>query len=352
MLAVHPESVAATRLRAMQYEPALRARGFEVALWSLFSERDLPRWYGQSQVTRAFVLLASLRRLWGAVRAIRAADIVLVQREALPLGPPLLELYAGRRGPLVWDVDDAVWAEYVSPTAGKVPRWLRASGNKFERVCAAATEVWAGSEVLAKWCRRHNEAVQVVPTVVEVPPEPLGSAARTVAWIGSHSTGPFLESVLSALRDVAPPPEVVVVGARPREIPEGLIVHVLPWSPAAEREALARARVGLYPIDRSHPLAEGKCGLKAILYMAHGVPPVVTPTTTNGRVVREGREGLHADSPAEWTAAVQGLLDDDDLWARLREAGRERALADFSLQAWAPRVAERAWSMISSSNSN
>lgn len=344
---MHPISVAATRLRTAQYEPAFRAHGFDVALWTLFAEPDLSRWYGRSQIARALVLAFSLRRVWSAIRAIRSADLVIVQREALPLGLPLLESYAARRAKLVWDVDDAVWVDYVSPTAGKVPRWLRTSGHKFERLCAAADEVWAGSEVLAAWCRQHNDRVRVVPTVVEVPASVDEAVrGRVVAWIGSHSTGPFLEEILPALAAVEPPPQVLVVGAAISHVPEGLPVRSLPWSPETEQWALSQARVGLYPIDERHPLAQGKCGLKAILYMAHGIPPVVTPTTTNARVVRDGREGLHADNAEEWTAAVQRLLDDDDLWTHCREAARERALREYSLQSWRPIVADRAWSLV------
>jgi glycosyltransferase involved in cell wall biosynthesis len=97
--------------------------------------------------------------------------------------------------------------------------------------------------------------------------------------------------------------------------------------------------VGLYPIDTAHPLAHGKCGLKAVLYMAQGVPPVVTPTASNADIVRDGVDGLFADTPADWTAAVGKLLDDPELWERLSVASHARALADFSVTHWAPWVA-------------
>src|SRR5205807_10229251 len=96
-----------------------------------------------------------------------------------------------------------------------------------------------------------------------------------------------------------------------------------------------------YPIDREHPLAEGKCGLKAILYMSRGIPPVVTPTTTNRQVVREGVDGLHAESEDEWACAIQQLLDDEQLWERLSESAHRRASDQFSLAVWAPRIASR-----------
>ena len=341
VLAVHPQSVAATRLRAMQYRDALSAVGLRMELWSFLREQDLTAWYGNSQVRRVLVVLRALLRLPTAVGTILRASVVIVQREALPLGPPVIELLAAQLRPMVWDVDDAVWESYVSPTAGQVPRWLRATADKSRRICAAADQVWAGSEVLASWCLRHNDAVAVVPTVVAVPaalPTPPGD--RVVGWVGSHSTGEFVSRIMPALADISPAPRTLIVGAEPQR-PPGLDVVVQRWSPTAERDLLAATRVGVYPVDPGHPLAEGKCGLKAILFMAHGIPCVVTPTTTNARVVREGVDGLHARTSAEWTAAVQKLLDDHDLWTRCREAGHARAQADYSLDAWSPWVCAR-----------
>jgi glycosyltransferase involved in cell wall biosynthesis len=341
VLAVHPPSVAATRLRAVQYSDALAEGELNLNLWSFLREQDLGDWFGPSQLRRALVTFRALLRLPLIARHIRRAAVVIVQREVLPLGPPVIEMLAARWRPLVWDVDDAVWQSYVSPTAGRVPRWLRATGDKYRRICERADEVWAGSEVLATWCRRHSESVHVIPTVVPVPPAlPDLAPARTVGWVGSHSTGEFVEAILPALVDVTPPPQVLVVGARP-ETPPGLDVVIEPWSHETEAHVLSAARVGIYPIDPDHPLAEGKCGLKAILFMSHGIPCVVTPTTTNAVVVRNGVDGLHARTPAEWTTAVQTLFDDDDLWQRCREAAHARARDSYSLEVWAPRVADR-----------
>jgi hypothetical protein len=336
----------------LQYREALAADGIGVELWSFFRERDLAHWYGRSQLRRALVALKGLWRIPGALRLIRRATVVLVQREAMPLGPPLLERLAARTRSLVWDVDDAVWQPYISPTAGRVPQWLRATGHKYQRTCRMADEVWAGSEVLAEWCRHQNDTVRVIPTVVAVPeqrPEP--RTGRTAVWIGSHSTGPFLANILPALAAIDVPPEVLVVGAQIAAL-DGLDVRVREWSLAAEEATLSLARIGLYPIDRTHPLAEGKCALKAILYMSRGIPPVLTPTVTNARIVRNGIEGLHADDAAEWTTAVQRLLDDKNLWEELSRAAHRRALEDFSLQRWGPMVSGHVRSLVDAQKSS
>jgi glycosyltransferase involved in cell wall biosynthesis len=341
VLAVHPAQVAATRLRAAQYAEPLTAYGIDLKVWSFLREEDLADWFGHSQFRRATTVLKALLRLPRLLEVIRGCRAVVVQREALPLGPPVVEWLASRRRRLIWDVDDAVWESFESPTAGRVPQWIRATGRKYHRICRRADEVWAGSEVLAAWCRTLNAETFVIPTVVDVPnKEPSPRAERVVGWIGSHSTTPFVEAVLPAISKIEPAPEVVVVGGRPQP-PPNVNLRVLEWSPAIETETLDRTRVGLYPIDRSHPLADGKCGLKAILYMAHGVPCVVTPTMTNAAIVRSEVDGLYAETLTEWTAAVERLLDDDALWRKMSDAAYRRARDEYSLQIWAPRMATR-----------
>lgn len=341
-LAVHPATVAATRLRVSAYHAHCADKGIRLRLWSLFQPDDLRVWYGPSHRARAGVLLRALPRLRQARSLIRAADTVIVQREALPFASAVLERYAVRRGVrLVWDVDDAVWQRFESPTSGRVGRLARGRGGKYRWLRRHATEIWAGSAVLAQWCAQGGRPVTVVPTVVAVPDErPARPRTRVAGWIGSHSTGPFLETVLPAIAAVRPRCALTVVGAAVRG-PEGLEMDACPWSPAAEERALGAMRVGLYPVDVDHPLAEGKCGLKAILYMSRGIPPVVTPTTPNAHIVRHGREGLHARTHAEWTAAVQTLLDDPELWERLSQAAYARVRDQYSLQVWGERIADR-----------
>lgn len=335
VLTVHPASVAATRLRALQYAERVVEDGVELLHWSFLGEGALRCWFGRRQLGRLLAVVACLPRLVGAVACIVRSDVVVVQREALPFGPPVLEAVACALRPVVWDVDDAIWTAFASPTAGRVPRWVRATGDKYRWVCRHADEVWAGSEVLAAWCREGNPATHVLPTVVDVPADlPSRPGGRTVTWVGSHSTGPFLEQVAPALTAISPPVDLRVVGASPAIA--GLPATVRPWSLEEEAAALRDARVGVYPIDTRHPLADGKCGLKAILYMSQGIPSVATPTPTNVAVLRDGVEGLHAHDAAGWTNAVTRLLDDDDLYEEIRRAAHARALSEYSVARWAP----------------
>jgi len=56
-------------------------------------------------------------------------------------------------------------------------------------------------------------------------------------------------------------------------------------------------------------------------------------------IVEHGVNGFLASSDAEWAEALQTLLHDANLRARMGEAGRRKVERDYSLQVWGPRVA-------------
>jgi glycosyltransferase involved in cell wall biosynthesis len=344
VLSVYPEDQAGTRLRAHQLQPWWEDAGFEVSYWSFLGLADSRRWFsGAGRVQRLAVLARSILRLSALPGRLRRADVVLVLREALPIASAVVERAAARRAPVVWDVDDALWVEYPRLFARWLPRRLRRTPEKYAEIARLSSDVWAGSDTLAEWCRDHARKVVVAPTAVAVPEQIAGrqSRRRLAGWVGSASTAPFLETALAALAEMADPPEVACVGAVELTGPRPPRVRCSAWTLDEEERVLAQARVGLYPIDAGHPLAEGKAGLKAVLYMAHGLPCVVTPTAAVRRIVRDGIDGLHATTPAEWRGGVSRLLSDDELWDRLSTAGRERVRAEFSPEVWGRRLAER-----------
>src|SRR5919204_435614 len=108
-LASYPIEAAATRYRVAQFIAPLRERGIEVTLRPLLDGRAFASLYQRAALPRNALALAAagVRRLEDVWRA-RRFDAVLVQREALMLGPPLIEWLAtrGARRPLVLDLDD------------------------------------------------------------------------------------------------------------------------------------------------------------------------------------------------------------------------------------------------------
>ena len=84
--------------------------------------------------------------------------------------------------------------------------------------------------------------------------------------------------------------------------------------------------------------SRGKCGLKALQYMALGVPTVCSPVGVNSEIIRDGENGLLASTDDEWVEKLSGLLRSAGERARLGRAGRETVEARYSATVQAPRV--------------
>lgn len=87
------------------------------------------------------------------------------------------------------------------------------------------------------------------------------------------------------------------------------------------------------------PWERGKCGYKLIQYMACGVPVIASPIGVNQEIVAHGVNGFLAGSPDEWKHALATLMADPGLRTRMGAAGRCKAEAEYSLQAWGAKVA-------------
>jgi len=233
----------------------------------------------------------------------------------------------------VLDVDDAIWLY---------------GGEAFARRLAGLCDVVAcGNAFLAEWFARSHPRVELLPTAVDtarfVPAPALAAEdAPVIGWSGSASTLPYLHAIEQPLGEVLrrnPRATLRVVCDRPPDLPSlrGRVAFVR-WSPEVEVRSIQDMTVGLMPLDDS-VAARGKCSLKMLLYMACGVPVVVSPIGANRDVLSRGEVGFGALSADDWVDALDLILRAPE---RAREIGaRGRAVVEehFSVQALAPRLA-------------
>ena len=347
-LASYPVEAAATRYRLQQFVGPLRERGIELEVRPFLDSRLFANFYRREHLPRtaAGLVRASLRRL-GDLLAARRADVLLVQREAMMFGPPVVEWLAMRAGrcPLVLDLDDATYVSYTSPTYGRLGSALKWFGKTDDLIRWAAV-VTCGNRFIAEYVEGRGRRAAVIPTVVDTDLfRPGGGGARrgapVLGWVGTHSSFQYLESILPVLGELAREHrfrlKVVGSGRERVEVP-GVEVETLRWELGREVEDFRSLDVGLYPLVPSE-WAAGKSGFKAIQYMAVGVPFVVTPVGATAETGVAGRTHLEATTPGEWRAALGRLLADEGLRREMGAAGRAHAVAHFGVPAQADKLA-------------
>lgn len=278
---------------------------------------------------------------WQRARLFRRArnyDAVLVQKRLLSRTELFLLRSHARR--LFYDVDDAVMyrgsGEGDRRRAGRFAAMVRAAdlticGNTY--LLEHALDAGAGTAVL-------------IPTAIDsevFSPAPQHDSAEavTIGWTGSRSTNAYLGSLFPVLRELRGNVRLKFLSDSCDDLPleelSGLPWEYVPWSKEVEVREAASFDIGLMPLP-DDPWTRGKCGFKALQYMALGRTAVVSPVGVNAEIVTHGETGFHCRTPDEWKTVLQTLIDDASLRKQQGAAGRHRIEADYALNVVGPRL--------------
>ena len=345
-----PEEGAGCRFRIAQFIPYLRSVNIDVTLRSLFTAEFFNLVYQQGhyvQKASGFAKLA-LKHL-ASLRDLGQFDVLYLYREMLPIGPALVErLLAMRaRPPVIFDFDDAIFLPSVSDANRSIAA-LKQPG-KVATIIRHSNRVIAGNEYLAAYARRFSDAVIVIPTVVDttrfVPSARVMSnngsnRPPVVGWIGSPTTAQYVRRLAPVLESIGRRHQFTlrVSGIAEPIAVSGITVEQPAWTLQREVELFNSCDVGVYPLVDDE-WARGKCGFKAIEFMACGVPVVASAVGVNRDIIEDGVNGFLAANDAEWTDRLGRLLSDGDLRRRMGAAGRATIQARYSLHAHAPTLA-------------
>jgi glycosyltransferase involved in cell wall biosynthesis len=333
------------RVRTWVPSAELGRYGVEMRYAPLLSAAEDHRFHSGGVATRARTLLAARSRLARLLEARADWDVALVQRQ-VDLMPSLrLERLAAQGKRVVLDVDDAIWHDGSAAAGGHPLARLKGTRRKVRWLARRAEKVIAGNERLAEWLSAYSRDVVVIPSLVDhrlVPPRVHNPRERVVlGWLGSPSTARSLNAVAGALTRTAgslrTTIELRVVGGRAPAV-SGIDVRQHPWSPQSERAFLEEVDIGLMPLP-DNEWTRGKCAYKALQYMAAGIPVVADEVGMSARVIGHGQGGLIAHGVDDWVEHLVALATDPALRTRLGDAGRQRVERDFSVEAWAPRLA-------------
>jgi len=239
------------------------------------------------------------------------------------------------KGPRVLDVDDAIWVH---------PR-----GHFAERLARLCDHVICGNQFLAEQFSCWNKSVSVLPTAVDSQFFCPGSGENgqgriIIGWSGLHTGLPYLYRIEAAFSEVLRrhPQAIfrIVCDRRPefRCLPPEQL-EFIPWTPENQVRTIQEMTIGIMPLDDSE-LARGKCSYKMLLYMACGLPVVVSPLEMNAEVLSKGSVGFGAVSDRQWVSSLNELISNPDLRLRMGQAGREVILQNYSIDVLAPKLAD------------
>jgi len=333
------------RFRIEQWAGFLRGSGVELHASTLLTHDQQRLLYSAaSAAKKAAMLTGCIGRRLRDLAIAKRFDAVWLHRAALPVGPAMLERWLAKtRVPLIFEFDDAIYLTHTSE-ANRAFKALKFS-QKTAEICALSSHIVVGNGYLADYACQFNRQVTVIPTTIDTDAyQPRSdypdSSPVTIGWSGSGTTVAHLRTLDAAVQRLARQAEVRLnVMGTPSYDLEGVDTFATPWTPERELPELAKFDVGVMPLP-DEEWARGKCALKALQYMALGIPTVSSPVGVNSEIIRDGENGLLASTEDEWVEKLTMLVRDRDLRERLGRAGRRTVEEAYSAEVQAPRVLE------------
>lgn len=318
------------RFRFEQYFPALVEQRANYQVRSFLSDKYWRIFYSKgNHLLKLWCIISGFASRVAMLFTVPSYDFVFIHREATPIGAPIFEWIMAKvlRKRMIYDFDDAIWLtdKKHESSIEKALRWR----SKVASICKWSYKVSAGNAYLAEYAKNFNKNVVINPTTIDT--ENVHKAAArsrstdriVIGWTGSHSTLKYLkeiENVLSNIERNFPSVFFSVIADRAPDLNLKRL-EFKPWSLETEVADLIQFDIGIMPLPDDE-WAKGKCGFKALQYMAVEIPTVASPVGVNTSIINHGINGFLAANSAEWEKSLAMLIESESLRKQLGREGQ------------------------------
>jgi L-malate glycosyltransferase len=334
----YPENVAPSqRLKFEQYFVHFREAGYLVDVSPFISEQFFSIIYKKGFFfEKLFHTIAGYVKRVKDLFRLRHYDIVYVHLWSTPFGPPLFEWIIRKLSKrIVYDIDDLVYLKNVKSKAHQIVTFVRGR-RKPIYLMKSADYVITCTPYLDEFVRRYNQNTVDISSTVDTCERyqvaiDYFNAVPTIGWSGSLSTSKYFYLLEDVLRELSRKYlfKILVIGDNAVRI-DGLNIEAILWDEKTEVKNLQRIDIGLYPLPNEEWVF-GKSGLKAIQYMALGIPTVATAIGANFRVIENGVSGFLVSSKEQWVYALSQLIENPQLRKSIGTAARKKVEENFSI---------------------
>jgi glycosyltransferase involved in cell wall biosynthesis len=335
----YPENVAPSqRLKFEQYYSYFQKEGFEIQVRPFIRYGFWKIIYAKGFFLKKiyYSIRGYLGRLKDLITAMKS-DVVYIHLWATPFGLPFFEyLFRICSKKIIYDIDDLVYLKNVKSKSHRVVDFIKGR-NKPLFLMKNADHVITCTPYLDEFVRRFNKNTTDISSTVDVNKyQPCNVYTNNkklrIGWSGSLTTSRFLLVIADVLRIIVEKYNVeLVIMGDPNFSIEGVAITSLPWTEKDEMKTLQSFDIGIYPLPEEE-WVYGKSGLKAIQYMALGIPTIATAIGANFRVIENGISGFLVRTEQEWVEILSKLIEDAELRRRIGIDGRKRVEELFSVQ--------------------
>ena len=337
----YPQGVAPSqRLKYEQYFEAFMQDGWFISVKPFISAKFWKIIYQPGNILQKswHTLLGYLDRFLLLFK-IRNYEVVYLHLWGTPFGPPVYEFLVRKLAKrLIYDIDDLVYLKNTESKAHPLVTWIKGR-QKPIYLMKHADHVITCTPYLDEFVKKYNQHTTDISSTVDtrsryqVVNQYNNKNALTIGWSGSLSTSKYfylLENVFKKLRQ-SHQFKILVMGD-PNVSIDGMEIESIAWQADYEIEKLQEFDIGVYPLP-DEEWVYGKSGLKAIQYMALGIPTVATAIGANFRVIEDGKSGFLVKTEQDWFEKLSLLIESPELRRTIGSNAREKVEQQYSIDA-------------------
>jgi len=325
------------RFKYEQYINYLKKKGYQINVSSFFSNST----YFILQ-KKGFYLIKIFSIIFGYFKrtlelfTLKQYNGVYIHLSVVPFTNVVFEkLFIKFSNKIIYDIDDLVFLLKTSQV-NWIASYLKSS-EKFFFLMKKANYVVTCTPHLHEIAKKHNSKTIDISSTINTEQYFIKNfninKKIIIGWSGSFSTGPYLKLIENALKKVLSKnnAKLLVIGAKEKYIKD-LDYELLPWTPDNEVKDLQKIDIGLYPLPNEE-WVYGKSGLKALQFMALGIPVVASAIGTNFRVVDHEINGYLAKDENDWINYIEILCKNHEKRKEMGILAREKVVKEFSVNA-------------------
>jgi L-malate glycosyltransferase len=322
----YPENVAPSqRLKFEQYYPYFKEAGFELKISPFIDHAFWNIIYTKGNLIKK--IFSTLRGYLRRIKDLFIApgyDIVYIHLWATPFGPPVFEwLFRRFSKEIIYDIDDLVYLKSVKSKSHSIVNFIKGRSKPLF-LMKHSDHVITCTPYLDQFVKKINSNTTDISSTINTslykPKTDYSIKDQIiVGWSGSHSTSKYLHLLDDVFINLAKKYnfKLVVMGDPSFNI-NGVNVEAIQWKEEYEVEVIKNFDIGVYPLPDEEWVL-GKSGLKALQYMALGVPTVATAIGTIFRIIKHYENGFLATNAEEWECALEKLIQDENLRKKIGE---------------------------------
>ena len=158
------------------------------------------------------------------------------------------------------------------------------------------------------------------------------SESINIGWTGTFSSVKYLKEIEPALESLSKNNNFkFIVISNFNYTNNNINIENITWNKETEIEDLLKIDVGVYPLFKEEWIM-GKSGLKALQYMALGIPPVASKYGNIINIIDHMSDGILIETQNDWIKYLQKLIHDIELRKKLGENSRKKIINNYTTE--------------------